>query len=255
MTQIDITVAITAHSESVVAGPTMRSAEIAIRAAEADGLRVERLIGLDAPSDSCRSFFHQTAFSEWTIEEYQLGDPYRTRNTLIERSSGRWIAFLDADDLFSENWLIAAAHRLAEAEKGNDRVIVHPELNWVFDGSASVFTKPAQDDSLFAPSYYYFCNYYDMLCMAPRKAHLEIPYVCRDLATGFGYGDWQWGVESTAAGWHHVIAKNTIIFKRRRDSSVVVENNARCSVIFDIEPMAIDLIKNLGRVSAGPTSK
>ena len=56
MTRIDITVAVTAHSESVVAGPTMRSAETAIRAAEAEGFRVERLIGLDAPSDGFRSF-------------------------------------------------------------------------------------------------------------------------------------------------------------------------------------------------------
>ena len=33
------------------------------------------------------------------------GDLGRVRNALVPRATGRYIAFLDADDLFSENWL------------------------------------------------------------------------------------------------------------------------------------------------------
>lgn len=249
MTAIDLTVAVTAQAETIVAGPPIRSAEMAISAAETAGFRVERLIGLDKPSRECRDFFCQPAFSEWKIEEYQFGDPYLTRNALIERAAGRWIAFLDADDLFSENWLIAGAKLLADADRNKEKVIVHPEMNWVFDGSEAVFTKPSQDDSLFIPHYFYFGNYYDMMCLAPKRAHVEIPYVHRDLANGFGYGDWQWNIETMAVGWRHVMAKDTIIFKRRRDASVVLENVARRTILFDIEPMTIDRVSSLKTTS------
>lgn len=251
MKEFDLTVALTAHSETLVAGPTMRSAEIAIRIAEAAGFRIERLIGLDAPSDEGRAFFCQPAFANWRVEKFQSLDPYPTRNALAERASGRWVAFLDADDLFSENWLVAAGECLIEAEKANGKVIVHPEMHWVFDNDALVFTKPAQDDPLFVPEHFYVANYYDMLCMAPREAYRDVPYVSRDLVNGFGYGDWQWNIETMAAGWRHVVAKDTIIFKRRRDYSVVLQNEARQTVIFHVESMAIDRVRKLGRSPEG----
>ena len=249
MSRPDITLAVTAHSESVVAGPSLHGAANAVRCAEAAGFRVEVLVGMDTPSDECRAFFRQQTFGNCKTVEFQMADPYPARNALVAMAAGRWLAFLDADDLFSENWLVNAAKRLADAERASERVVVHPEINWVFDGLASVYAKTPQSDAQYVPHHFYFANYYDMLCMAPRQVHLDIPYVRRDLVTGYGYGDWQWNIESMAAGWRHVIAKDTIIFKRRRDKSVVVENIAREAVIHDVEPMAIDRVLGLGRNS------
>ena len=247
MTAIDITVAVTAHSETLIAGPTMRSAEAAINVAEAAGFRVERLIGLDAPSADCRAFFTQPAFAPWNIAELKVRDLGLARNELVEIAAGRWIAFLDADDLFSENWLVGAAQRLAQAERAGDKVVVHPELNWFFDAAQLAYIKIAQDDPLFIPYYFYFGNYYDSLCMAQRATIREAPYGPRDVKNGFGYEDWQWNIETMAAGWRHVIAKDTIVFKRRRDTSLVVELDQLGSLIRPLEPMAIDRIKDLGR--------
>lgn len=252
MTTPDITVAITAHDESLVAGPSVRSAELAIAAAEKAGFTVERLIGLDRPTDACRRFFSQDLFSAWRIEEMDFGDPYPTRNALIRSATGRWIAFLDADDLFSENWLVLAARRLAEAEAAGERVVAHPELNWIFEGADMVFMKPGQDDPLFTPHYFYFGNYYDMLCMAPRVAGLETPYGHRDLAKGLGYQDWQWNIETMSLGWKHVSIKDTILFKRRRAGSVSEQNRSRQSVVRRTEPMAIDKVRSLGRSDGRP---
>ncbi len=247
MTSPHLTVAITAHDETLVAGPSVRSAELAIAAAEQAGFTVERLIGLDKPTDACRRFFAQPAYSAWRVVEYAFGDPYPTRNALVREAKGKWIAFLDADDLFSENWLALAAKRLAEAEASGERVIVHPELNWIFEGAEMVFIKPGQDDPLFTPHYFYFGNYYDMLCMAPRVAALETPYGHRDLAKGLGYQDWQWNIETMSIGWKHVSVKNTILFKRRRTRSVSEQNRQRQAVVRRTEPMAIDRVRDLGR--------
>src|SRR6185503_3528769 len=105
-------------------------------------------------------------------------------------------------------------------------------------------------DALFSPHFFYFLNYYDALCMSPRVAHLEIPYASRDIIDGFGHEDWQWSIETMAAGWSHVIIRNTIVFKRRRDSSISAETEARRGIIWAVGPMAIENILNLGCYAA-----
>jgi hypothetical protein len=126
-------------------------------------------------------------------------------------------------------------------------VIVHPELNWLFDGTSAIVVKVPQDDPIFRPSFFYFANYWDSLCLAPRDAHLEIPYVPRDIPAGLSYQDWQFSIETAGAGWRHVIAPDTIVFKRRRDASLVTESRDRRSIVRAVEPMAIDRVSELGR--------
>ncbi len=75
---------------------------------------------------------------------------------------------------------------------------------------------------------------------------MEVPYGYRDLKGGFGYQDWQWNIETMAAGWRHVVARDTIIFVRRRDMSVSVENMQNKTIIRSLEAMAIDRIRKLG---------
>ena len=240
MSEFDITVAVTAHSETVVAGPTMRSAGAAIGAAEATGLRVEKLIGLDSPTNGCRAFFSQAAFHTWKRVDIEVRDLGLARNQLAKIATGRLIAFLDADDLFSENWLYRGAQRLVEAERNRQRIIAHPEINFFFDGAEFILVKPAQDDPLFTPYYFYFGNYWDSLCMAPRSAVLDTPYLPRDRVSGFAYEDWQWNIETMANGWGHVSVDDTIVFKRRRDASLVVEISQLRAVVRDHESMRID---------------
>lgn len=241
----DLTVALTAHSESVVAGPTMRSVDAAIHAAEVSGFRIERLLGFDTPGVACRAFMTQPLLSTWKTVDLEFRDQGKMRNELAKLSHGRWIAFLDADDLFSENWLVEAAMIIKRAESVGDHVIVHPEINWVFDAGSFVFSKPAQEDSLFNPYYFYCANYYDALCIAPREAWLECPYADRAVGKGFAYEDWQWAIETMANGWRHVVAENTIIFKRRRDTSQTLEARDNAVLIRALDVMAIDRVKHL----------
>jgi hypothetical protein len=64
-TTADVTVVVTVHSETLVAGPTMESAEQAIAAAEAAGHSVERILVLDNPPEATSAYFRQPAFDAW----------------------------------------------------------------------------------------------------------------------------------------------------------------------------------------------
>ena len=243
----DLTVVVTAHDETAVCGPTMEAADIAVEAARARGYGVQTIIGLDAPTDETSAYFHQSFFDHWERRVLQERDLGKVRNALVPDCDGRYIAFLDADDLFSENWLAEGVAALDAAAERGVHAIAHPELNVVFDGQTTVLLNIDQDSPLFTPHYLYVRHYYDSLCMAPRQAHLEIPYVTRDVPNGLSYQDFQWTIETLAAGWQHTVVKDTIIFKRRRDVSLVTESNTRKSVVRALPAMAIDRVRDLGR--------
>lgn len=245
-TSVDLSVLVTFHDETLVSGPTMAAADAAVASARAAGFTVELLMVLDNATDATTQWCNQPCFDHWTRFERSEGDLGRVRNAMIPHTAGRFIAFLDADDLFSENWLRDGLKRLIEAEQNNIRAIAHPELNWLFDGAQSVFFKPSQDDPLFTPYHFYFMNYYDSLCMTPRDCHLEHPYVHRDIPNGLSFQDWQFAIETMAAGWKHLNVPDTIIFKRRRETSLVMESRNRMSILRPLDVMTVDKIDTLG---------
>lgn len=243
---VDLSVILTAHDETLVCGPTVTSADSAIRAAQDAGITVERIIALDRPTLAAKQWFSQHALADWSCLEFDEGDLGRVRNAVLPHSRGKFVAFLDADDLFSENWLRDGVMMLRDAATAGKRAIAHPELNWLFDGAHSVYLKPAQDEVLFTPWHFYAMNYYDSLCLCPREAHLEHPYVHRDIPNGLSYQDWQFSIETMAGGWEHLSVPDTIIFKRRRDVSLVNESRNRRALVRQLDPMAIDKVASLG---------
>lgn len=249
MNATDLSLVVTVHNESIVSGPTMRSAELAIRAARVCGFTVQAIIALDAATKETTQYFHQERFDHWERWIMDEGDVGRVRNAVIPQTSGRLIAFLDADDLFSENWLAEGIARLRQVDATEERLIAHPELNVLFDGFKFVLRSIDQAHPLFTPFMFYVRNYYDSLCMAPREAHLEHPYPPRDIPNGFSREDWQFAVETMASGWRHVIVPDTIIFKRRREGSLVQESDRRRSIIRALPEMAIDRINDLASLN------
>ena len=247
MTGVDLSLVVTAHDETLVCGPTMTSADVAVEAARAAGYSVQMIIALDKATEATTDYFNQPCFDHWERWVMGEGDLGRVRNALVPRTSGRFIAYLDADDLFSENWLAEGLDALTAAEARGERIIAHPEVNIVFDGGKYLWQNVDQASPMFTPHYMYVRNCYDSLCLTPREAHLEVPYVQRDVPNGLSFQDWQFAVETMAKGWKHVVVRDTIIFKRRRDFSLVVESRDRQSIIRSLPEMAIDRIRALNR--------
>src|SRR5689334_18712612 len=201
MSSTDLSLIVTAHDEALVCGPTMRSADVAVEAARAAGYTVQTIIALDKATEATTAYFNQPCFNHWERWVMNEGDLGRVRNALVPQTSGRFIAYLDADDLFSENWLVEGLAVLTRAEGRGERVIAHPEVNIVFDGGKYLWQNVDQDSPLFTPHYMYVRNCYDSLCLTPREAHLAVPYVQRDVPNGLSFQDWQFAVETMARGW------------------------------------------------------
>ena len=65
MTDTDLTLVVTAHSETLVAGPTMASADRAVAAAREAGYTVQTVIALDRATEATTEYFHQADFDHW----------------------------------------------------------------------------------------------------------------------------------------------------------------------------------------------
>jgi hypothetical protein len=245
----DLSLVVTVHDETVVVGPTMRSADVAVAAARAAGFSVQTVVALDQATEATTAYLMQPAFEHWERWVMTEGDLGRVRNALVPRLDGRFIAFLDADDLFSENWLADGVAALVAAEERDERAIAHPEVNMVFDGVRAMLHNVDSQSELFTPYFLHLRNCYDSLCLTPREAHLEVPYVHRDIPNGLSYQDWQFAVETLARGWRHVVVPDTVIFKRRRDFSLMMESRNRRSLIRALPEMAIDRVRDLTRGS------
>ena len=245
MSEVDLTLIVTVHDETLVSGPTMRSADLAVAAAREAGFTVQTIVALDRATEATTTYFHQPAFDHWERRTMHEGDLGRVRNALVPEVDGRHIAFLDADDLFSENWLAEGVALLDAAGERGERVIAHPEINMIFDGVRAVLHNVDQDSPLFTPYFLYLRNCYDSLCLTPREAHLEVPYVHRDIPNGLSFQDWQFAIETMSRGWKHVVVPDTVIFKRRRDYSLMSESKQRRSLVRSVPEMAVDRVRDL----------
>lgn len=220
MTPPDLTAIITAHAEGVVAEVSLRSFREAVDAARAASISVEGIVVLDKPDESTRAVFADVEALGYRRLETSYADQGRVRNAAAAVAGAPYVAFLDGDDLWSQNWLVDA-YAACLADPG--RVIAHPELDWVFEGEEMLAFFPDGEDPAFDPASVRVTNPWDALCMAPIAAYRDHPFAGRAIEAGWAFEDWHWNMETIAAGYRHVVVPETIHFKRRRQGSQFVE--------------------------------
>lgn len=243
----DVTVVVTAHDETAVCGPTMRAADLAVEAARSAGHTVQAVVALAAPTEATRTYFHQPRFDHWERRVLTEREPGRVCNALVPEAAGRFLTFLAADGLVSENWLVEGVRALAAAEERGERVIVHPELEIAFDGVRAVTVNIEQASPLFTPHCLAVHRLYGRTCLAPREAHLELPRATGDPSTGRDGGDAQWTIETMAAGWGHVVARDTLVLERRPDPALVAGGDPGEPFVPALPDLAVDRVRGLGR--------
>ncbi|MCQ0971234.1 glycosyltransferase family 2 protein [Paracoccus sp. TK19116] len=213
----DLSVIVSGHREGRLAVASLRSMQAAVAAATSAGISVQPILVLDRPDDLTRRVFKAHADGATIEVEVDAGDQGVARNAAVAQSDGRWIAMLDADDLFQESWLVRASRFLDEI--GDAGVIAHPEFNYFFEGQATIFRQIDQDSPDFDIDHIRLHNYWDALAMCDRSIHEAHPYALRDIQNGWAFEDWHFNVVTLGNGIRHKVVPDTVIFKRRQKDS------------------------------------
>jgi glycosyltransferase involved in cell wall biosynthesis len=199
---MDVTVILNVHGEGLLAGPACASLERAKADAERQGIAVEVVAVLDRPDPQTREFLAERAPADWRVTTTDFGDAGLARNAGVELAEGRWIAFLDGDDLFGIDWLSAA---YAAAEADPRLVVWHPEVNVYFGDDRSVFRHLDMDEDDVDPADLVCANAWTALCFAPRTLLETAPYAASDLRAQIGFEDWSWNVRVLGLGAIHKV--------------------------------------------------
>jgi glycosyltransferase involved in cell wall biosynthesis len=214
MSRVAVSAIITAHHEKEMLIPAIESLNAASELLLESGVDVEKIIICDCPdAGTTKIVEQQTKGHDFIVHMVEFADQGKSRNFAIESARGEFIAFLDGDDLWSENWLYEAYQQATSCE---DKPVIYPEFNWFFEGSENVLCQTDERFAYFDVEALRTVNLWDALCFCPRDIYLQIPFAGRQIKAGFAYEDWNWNRRVMEAGHSQLVAKNTIIFKRRR---------------------------------------
>ncbi len=211
----DISIIITAHREGILAGATARSALEAIAEAEAAGASTEVIVVLDRSDSHTEQVLAHGLGARAQLLHTDLGDPGLARNAGIAAARGQFATFLDGDDLWSSNWLVAAW----QAAKARPDAVFHSHCNIVFGQERNIWWHVDSEGALCDSDFLSWANYWDAMSFAATATYRGLPFRANDLKNGFGHEDWHWNVQTIRAGIAHKPVPETIHFKRRRAGS------------------------------------
>ena len=216
-TMVDVSVVITAHAEGLLAGPACVSALAAMEYARLErGVVCEVVVVLDRADTLTREVISESLFeSPVRYLVTDTGDPGQARNAGVRGASGEFVTFLDADDLWSKNWISEAF----ECSRSRSDAIWHSACNVAFGDVELLWWHVDSESSATDISYLRWGNYWDSMSFGARSIYLQIPFRANDLPLGFGHEDWHWNLLTLSEGFVHKPVPGTIHFKRRRAGS------------------------------------
>jgi hypothetical protein len=230
----DITVTINFHREGPLAAPALASLADVVNVARAAGIVVEAQAVLDRVDDLTR---HVVAVrGEWLdrVEEVSFGDLGLSRNAGTGLARGRFLSFLDGDDLWGDQWL-RAAFAAATAPSVPREMVWHPEFLYVFgeaefdqgaDTGTAIFRMMQPSDTPgFNSAILLFHNFWSANAFAAHELHVRFPYPAAERARGLGIEDWSWNLETLAAGVHHRVLPGGVHLIRKKGTGSLDHQN------------------------------
>lgn len=236
----DITVTIVFHREGAYAAPALASMHELVSRARSDGLQVEARAVLDCPDARTKQIV--AARGAWLdgVDEVAYADLGLSRNHGVQSACGKFLAFLDGDDLWCDDWL-SLAHSAAVATGLSEEAIWHPESLFYFSEgdfdrhstnhlahpSAQAFHLLSRStrDPGFDRNALFLNNVWTANIFAARSLHRRFPYKAIDKDAGFGVEDWSWNIETVWAEVPHFVVPDTVHLIRVKDSGSLGQRN------------------------------
>jgi hypothetical protein len=239
---IMITVTIILHREGPLALPALSSMRDMVFRARSEGLTVEARAVLDRADDITRHMI--TTRGDWLdgVDDVSFGDLGLSRNFGVSVAHGQYLAFLDGDDLWGDEWL-KSAYRAVTAKGAPVDAIWHPELLYYFvesdyskhstnstphSAAGSFHMRHAPNDgSSFDRDVLFLNNIWTANVFTARTVHQRYPYSSIDRSKGLGIEDWSWNIETVWAGLPHRIVPDTVhLIRVKETGSLGQQNNA-----------------------------
>lgn len=203
------------HREGATATASVISAWRAVQIARNNDIPAELVLLLDNADDDTKALAESWADRGASIVTCTEGDLGAARNVAADRVDAEWLAFLDSDDLWSEDWLARAYAAASSVGPSVTIDVFHPALNVIFGDHHSLLHHVASTSNDFSWARFRLHNSWTALCMV-RTAHLQsVPYPRNDLTNGFGFEDWSWNAEILRRGGRHNVVPDTCHFIRR----------------------------------------
>ena len=204
MHTFDVTAVINGHTEGLMALSSLRSLARNADTARLAGLKIELIAVLDKPDPLTLEIFESFANmrTDIRVEVVDMGDLGFARNKAAALASGKWISFLDADDIWADRWLVEA---FTAAENDPRQVVWHPAVNVYFGARAHLFLHGDMDDPQFDISTLSYTNLWTALAFVSAEFLRQTPYARTDLKRNIGYEDWSWNIEVVNQGAIHKV--------------------------------------------------
>ena len=218
-----LSVIITSHNEGLLLHKTILSLRDAL--AFLDEKKYEVILHIDNGSKETLKYVERgTSPLKLKVFHNNFGDLGLSRNYCINQAKGKYVFFIDADDLISNNFLEVALKQLKESK---EEVLVHQEacLSFEEQGIHSVLWIMDNGEKTEKDIYPLFeKNLWISSVIGKRETFLHFPY--QEAKNGFGNEDYIFNIETINAGIKHVVAPNTVHFYRKRRASMLAGTRA-----------------------------
>jgi glycosyltransferase involved in cell wall biosynthesis len=211
---VDLSIIITAHNEGILIHKTIASVRRAVTKLEGR-FTYEIILHIDKPNQATSEYvkIHKnTSLKDVRIYDNNFGDLGLSRNFAVTKAYGKFVSFIDADDLMSQNWLIDAYDFLSKHEYG--KYVAHTAMTVEFGDVNSIIQKYGEINKTTDTLLNVYSARWNSVIIAPRTVLLKYPYPTNN--PGYGYEDWFLSCSFIQNNIHNTLIPETVIFVRRK---------------------------------------
>lgn len=239
-----LTVGITAHAEGVVAHKTIMSVLVALQNLDARKYPYEIIVHIDNGDVATENYFKRWEKDRrFRIIRSHFKDLGMSRNCIVKNAKGKYVAFLDADDMLSSNFYVNAIKRMEESD---ETIMVHPNVQMNFGaGTRLEFTVRTDsfekfEDAVISAGVNRWCS----SIMGKRETFLKYPYMKTE--NGYGYEDYNLNTNTVGHGIKHMVAPETVMFYRQKaEGSLLASSNTEHVIQPYVSLLDIDFMKSI----------
>lgn len=222
-TEFEVSIIINAHKEGEILIETINSAIKAAETCLKNNVSYEIILILDNCDDKTLHVINKFKNRNFKIVEVNEKDLGLSRNHGIKHAKGKYIAFLDGDDLWCDDWLIKAYQA---AQNDRRQIIWHPQTNIYFGTKNFIYNHIDMEEPAFDLYNLLERNLWTALSFGERGVFANFPFPKTNLEKGVGFEDWSLYQIMIENGVIHKVVPDTQHYIRTKEQSLLQQTKS-----------------------------